>query len=342
MIINKINISPYNIRLKRPLSNSQNIYSDQSGYIITLIIDQYVGYGEVSLLKGFSKDGFKQVIWAFEEIKMSLIEDEEYHQNELFNIFEIAANKNPSLHFALDTALFDILSQMSSVSIARYLNPSSLDSIKMSSMHLEGFESKNDCIKIKLQCSDVREDSLKLKNIIAGYDDGTVFRIDANKGYDLNDAIHICSLLSQFNVEYIEEPLKNMSINQLEILKNKTRLKIAIDESIYNQDCKKLIKSKLIDFAIIKPSIYGSFSKIFKFKKYLESNNIKIVISSALENYIGNMSVINIAAALDLPTSHGINNQLFFDYGSNVAYNEYSLSFNVKDIIGLGVTWNDS
>ena len=64
-----------------------------------------------------------------------------------------------------DIAFYDILSQKSSVSIAKYLNPSSLEIVKMSSFFVKDFQSSNPYIKIKLLCKSVESDIQNLEKL---------------------------------------------------------------------------------------------------------------------------------------------------------------------------------
>jgi len=341
MIFNNIDIIPYNLNLKRALTNSKRTYLTTSGFIIKLSLDNYVGFGEASPLKNFSKENLKQILWTFEEFKRGLVKKSNYDKDDFFNLIKIYTEEIPSLHFSLDMAFYDILSQESSVSLAQYLNPSSLKVIKMGSFFLEGFHSNNPNIKIKLPCKGLKSDIQFLKKIFNNYNNNISFRVDFNRGYNINDILNICDFLSDYKIEYIEEPLKNMTADQLKVLKNKTNIKIAIDESIYNMDYKELIENNCIDYAILKPSIYGGVDNIIQLNKYLRSNAVDVVLSSSLENYIGTMGLINLAAALELSIAHGINNQIFYNYNEELLFDEKTMNLNIENIKGLGVKWDD-
>jgi len=341
MILYNINITSYKIALKQPLKNSQNTYVSKRGFIIKLEMDSYIGYGDVSPLDNFSKENLQQITWAFEEFKISLIKKTNYDKQDFFNLIKIYCEEIPSLHFAIDIAFYDILSQRSSVSIAKYLNASSLDVVKMSSFFIKGFQSKNKYIKIKLLCKSIESDIQILEKVFGNYSSKTLFRIDFNRGYNLKDAIFMCDFLSQFKIEYIEEPLLKMEVNQLKKLKDKTNVKLAIDESIYSNNFQNLIQSGYIDYAILKPSIYGGVDKILDLNQNLILNNVELVLSSSLENYIGNMAIINLASALKLRAAQGINNFIFYNYNSNLLFNENSQEVNIDNIVGLGVRWDD-
>ena len=111
MIFKKIEAIKYHQNLNRVLKNSQNSYTEREGYIIKLYFDDYCGYGEASPLPFFSRETIKQVEWSIEELKAGLAENQRYNTEELLTVFEIFSKDCPSLNFALDIALYDILSK---------------------------------------------------------------------------------------------------------------------------------------------------------------------------------------------------------------------------------------
>ena len=63
-----------------------------------------------------------------------------------------------------------------------------------------------------------------------------------------------------------------------------------------------------------------------------------IVLSSALENSIGNMATIQLAVALDSHIPHGLNIYYFYDYFINQPiYKKTQSNINLDNTIGLGL-----
>ena len=100
--------------------------------------DDFFGYGEASPLPFFSNENMKQVERAIEELKAVLVINHQYNVDELLNIFKVFSKDCPSLNFALDVALYDILSQRKRVSISKYLNKNAIDKINFSAISFEG------------------------------------------------------------------------------------------------------------------------------------------------------------------------------------------------------------
>ena len=68
-----------------------------------------------------------------------------------------------------------------------------------------------------------------------------------------------------------------------------------------------------------------------------------MVVSSSLENYIGNLATVHIASALSMANvKHGINNLFYYNYSDKVFYNKEDKVINIKNIVGLGACYSDS
>jgi len=327
----------YKSKLNPPLKNSQNIYYERSGYIIKLYLDDYCGCGESAPLPHFSKENIKQVEWAIEELKSVLNVNENYSKNELFNLFKIFSENSPSLNFALDVALYDILSQKQNITLSKYLNPNSKTKIKLGSTNK--FSNPITNIKIKFGLKNIDEEMKNLEQLSRA-NPNIVFRLDCNRMFDCDNMISLCKKIRPYNIEYIEEPLKNPTIENLKKLNYKTDIPIALDETIIMGNYKDLINNKLIKYAVLKASLLGSMDYIISLIDYFKKNNIKIIISSSLQLQVGNLSNIHIAAILNNNLYHGLNN---YEYFENVQfpYSKNATHVDISHMVGLGESWDD-
>ena len=55
MVIDYIDIIPYEKKIFSQLRNSKHIYTSKKGFYVKLISGNYSGFGEISILEGFSK-----------------------------------------------------------------------------------------------------------------------------------------------------------------------------------------------------------------------------------------------------------------------------------------------
>ena len=337
MKIKNIQYQEYQANLKNIFLNSQTAYSNKKSVIIKIITDKYIGLGEVSPLDGFSKETFKEIIWTLELFIKSIVSDTEYTFKELLSLADIHCSDIPSLHFAVDTAIYDIEGQIRELPISKILNPKCkninyFSSIYQNNQSLDDIKSKS--IKYKLGINNLEED-IKIFKFLKNRQ--LTLRIDANQNYTLAEFQKIYPLLLDYNIEYFEEPIKNLNKDILYSLK---KISIAIDENIYqNHNYKTWIEENLINTIIIKPGIFGGYKKILSLIKLANHNNTNIILSSSLANSIGNMAAIHLAAALNNNLEHGLNIYNFYNtFIAQPIYNKTDISINLNNIRGLGIT----
>ena len=338
MRIKNIEYDKYKIKLKSVFKNHNREYFSRKGCIIKIISQSFVGRGEVAPLDGFSKETFQEIIWGLEAFIKAIELNTEYTFNELLNVAEIHCSEIPSLHFAIDTALYDIEGQIRGLSISKILNPKCKNEVHLSDICTTKDQIKNiksNHVKYKLGVNDLNYD-IEILNSICEYNQSIKLRLDANQAYTLEEFQYIYKQLSHLNIEYFEEPINAPNIYKLEQIKN---INIAIDESLYmGNDYQDWIDMRLISSVIIKPSILGSFKKFNNLIEQCNKHNVNIVLSSALENSIGNMATIQLALALDNHIPHGLNIHYFYDHFINQPiYKKTQANIKLDNIIGLGL-----
>ena len=108
MIIQSLELTAQTLKLNKTLFNSKNEYSEKENFIIKITTKNHIGYGEVSPLNCFSKETNQQINWNFQSFIQSVKLHSQYSLQELLNLVEIHCHDTPSLHFGLDTALYDL------------------------------------------------------------------------------------------------------------------------------------------------------------------------------------------------------------------------------------------
>ena len=266
MRIKKIQQTTSVFNLDQKFCNAKTQYSTKENILIEIITDSVSGYGEISPLEKFSTETMQEIHWGLEAFIQSIDYDINYSLNDLLVLAEIHCNQIPSLHFGIDTALYDIESKKNQASLSKFLSSASYDNIKFSSLYSNQSQKvkyHTQTIKYKLGVESINKDIQTLESI-ANNNKSIKFRLDANRHYTLEKFLEIYKKLKIFNIDYFEEPIQNPDLEKLKKLKNKFDFKIAIDESLYDGSNYNLwINEGLIDSMIIKPSILGSYKKNF-------------------------------------------------------------------------------
>jgi O-succinylbenzoate synthase len=144
-------------------------------------------------------------------------------------------------------------------------------------------------LKVKLNGINLDNDFEFLEAIISAYPD-IVFRIDFNGSLKLEDAVTYFNRLSEFKIEYIEQPCKN--IDEIKELKSLTNIKVAIDENLRlasdatNPEHIKTI-TDVADFVVIKPIPVGGIKRFQSIAEQVISSGKKVVVSGSMDTSIG-------------------------------------------------------
>ena len=144
-------------------------------------------------------------------------------------------------------------------------------------------------LKVKLNGINLDNDIEFLEAIISAYPD-IIFRIDFNGSLKLENAVSYFNRLSEFKIEYIEQPCKN--IDEIKELKSLTNIKVAIDENLRlasdatNPEHIKTI-TDAADFVVIKPIPVGGIKRFQSIAEQVISSGKKVVVSGSMDTSIG-------------------------------------------------------
>ena len=113
-------------------------------------------------------------------------------------------------------------------------------------------------------------------------------RIDANRSWELADALKFGDAVQELDIEYVEEP--TTSAHDAIVFAKRTQLSLALDETLYLRDG----SDELLNIAqafIIKPTLIGGRSRI----RELAVTEKQIVFSAAFETSVGLWHVAQLA-----------------------------------------------
>ena len=313
----EFNAYTYSFPFKKSFKTSSHTFTSRKGIVLELKADNFTALGEAAPLPGFSQESLEDVstqLKNFSDAIKNLLHEsislEElqvfYRKNEIF----------PSLQFALDTLAIDYLSQKSGVTAQDYLFDDPATNLKVNGvvsiqddsttlrkvdeLATDGYST----IKIKVG-SDFNKELPILKNIRSSYPE-LALRLDANKAWELNDAIERLKKLGNLGIEYCEEPLAQVSIQNLKKLNNSVSVPVALDESLLQADSLDSIMP-FISVVVIKPMVFGSLSKLFATNRLAVSHNNKVIYTTSLESGIGRTMTVILATGLGNKNSaHGL------------------------------------
>ncbi|MGK9369268.1 enolase C-terminal domain-like protein [Melioribacter sp. Ez-97] len=160
-------------------------------------------------------------------------------------------------------------------------------------------------IKIKAGRKDFEEDLKLLKRIDSHYGDSIALRLDINGKWDYHTALERLPLLTDFNIEYIEDPADSLEDN-LKLAKE-SKISVVLDQTLPSLDeTLNILSNSDVKQIVVKPSIrFGVFNTI-DLIDYARKLNKQIVISSAFETSLGKSVLAFISSFAPMETAHGL------------------------------------
>ena len=150
----------------------------------------------------------------------------------------------------------------------------------------------------------LEDDISRVEAVRDGLGPGGRIRVDANGGWDLDQAVRAVRALSRFGLEYVEQPCAD--VEDLARLRRRVDVPIAADESIRRAEDPYLVKKlEAADVAVLKAQPLGGVRPCLRLAEEL---GMDVVVSSAVETSVGLRAGIALAAALpSLPYACGLN-----------------------------------
>lgn len=279
----------------------------QPSIIVALSIGNFVGYGEAPAIVYYDIT-VEQMISDL-ELKRTMVEkfaltDPERYWHYLHHLFP----KNPFLVCALDMAAWDLFGKMKGKLLYKLwgtpwketpLCDYTIGIDTIDKMVAKITEKPWPIYKIKLGTDQDIEIVKALRE-----QTNAVFRIDANAGWDLDEALEKIPQLAELGVEMIEQPLEKNNWEGMKILYEQSTLPLFADEScVFEQDVAKCHNHfHGINIKLTKCSGLTPARRMIKEAREL---GMKVMMGSMNESSIGSAAIANFLPQIDLVDMDG-------------------------------------
>lgn len=305
MILTDVKLRTVEIPLVMPITvKGHKIRTRRIAVIEAIDTGGRIGLGEIAPLPYLHKETLQEAVIQFREIQSEIKKN------------KIPGDIYPTVANALETALFDLSVKQNGFTVPadnRFLKVNGLlvcgtkdSDVALSELIENGFTS----IKVKVGVDSLDEDIQlvrRLSHIARGKAD---LRIDANRRWSFDDAIKFSAESDCDVIEYIEEPLNDISL--LPRLAEVSRIPVALDETLVEKGLEYANQIQRVKAWILKPSVLGGLAKTQAYVKYAINNSITPVISAAFPTSISIRAYAFFAAEMALGgTAHGFDTLKF-------------------------------
>ena len=263
---------------------------------------------------------------------------------------------NASIKSAFDMALYDIASQHAALPLYKYLggdNSKTIitdytvsigDPIKMAMDAVKIKEEGYPAIKIKLGKNGAT-DILRIKAIREAVGNEIPLRIDANQGWEAEEAIATLKALSQYNIQHCEEPIPRWDFMKLPRVKKESPIPIMSDESCGDHhDAARLIQLGACDYMNIKLGKSGGIFKALKIVKLAEAANLHLQVGAFMESRLAMTAFAHFSLCSPMIEHFDFDTALMFSEDpvtGGILYEKNGV-VKVPEVVGLGASVDES
>ena len=315
---------PYNLPFRHPFTISKGTKTHQPTLIVQLEYKGLNGFGEAPAIAYYNIPVEKMI--ADLEAKKPMIEsfaltDPKRYWHFLHHLLP----QNPFLVCALDIAAWDLWGQMQGKPLFALwgLDPSKgpmtdftigIDGVDKMVAKMQ--ERPWPIYKIKLGVPD----DLAIMKALRRHTDAR-FRVDANAGWTVNEALEKIPVLAELGVEFVEQPLAKDDWEGMKLLYERSALPLIADEScVFEEDVQRChghfhgINIKLTKCSGLTPAM-----RMIEAARKLQ---MKVMVGSMNESTVGSAAIAHLLPQLDyvdmdgpLLLSEDVATGLHFEHG---------------------------
>ena len=217
-----------------------------------------------------------------------------------------------ALHFALDTAAFDLLAKQRGVRLASLLasnvadavcvnatigHPDTLLAAQQAAVAISGGYRT---VKLKVGIGgSVSAEVGRVAAVRAAIGRDALLRLDANGAWEPNVAIRTLTALAEFDIELVEQPVAANDLTGLAAVRRAVAIPIAADESVTSlESAKQLIEAHAADILVIKPVVCGGLRVSRRIIELARDAGLAAIVTSSLESGVGVAAALHLASTL--------------------------------------------
>lgn len=215
---------------------------------------------------------------------------------------------NATIKSAFDMALYDIAAKAAQKPLYKFLGGEKKEletdltigigsPEKMAQTAAEFVQRGVRIIKVKLG-KDAKQDVIRIQRITETIGPDIPLRIDANQGWNFDEAVYALQALGAFNIQFCEQPMRHWHDDRLPALRKLSPVKIMADESVFNHyDAKRLIIADACDYVNIKFAKSGGIMEAIKINQICEQYHVPCMMGGMLESRVALTAFAHFALA---------------------------------------------
>ncbi|MBE9193067.1 dipeptide epimerase [Gloeocapsopsis crepidinum LEGE 06123] len=306
----RIEIETFTVNKRFPLTISRGTTSQTTNVWVKIEQDGITGWGEAS---PFSLGNHQQSTEVLKAALQQLVPQlEVYNPLQRQQIEGVLNSQLPSAaKAAVDVALHDWLGKYVGLPLWQIWGLDCSRIVPTSvTIGINTPENAKARVRAWLQFAEVRVIKVKLGNPIGVTADREMFLavqeaattqdifVDANGGWNLEDAVEMCKWLAELGIKYVEQPLAQGEENKLAELKKRSPLPIFVDESCHtSRDIPQL--APLIDGINIKLMKAGGLTEAMRMVHTARAYGLQVMFGCYSDSTLANTAAAQLSPLAD-------------------------------------------
>ena len=106
------------------------------------------------------------------------------------------------------------------------------------------------------------EDAARVRHVRGAIGDDITLALDANEGYSVNDAVRLCRAIDDCNIAWLEDPVRNNDIRDLQHLRRHTAIPLAAGQMDgHSSRFRQYLENDAIDILLPNPMFNGGMTE---------------------------------------------------------------------------------
>jgi L-Ala-D/L-Glu epimerase len=280
------------------------------GLILTLTTDRGVtgyGYASATAHMGASREGMRAILGRFEPL---LIGRDPFEIEAILRDLDrnLAGSQQPKA--AVDCALHDLVARALDIPLCQLFGGKLRDSVpilrilalkkpdEMAANAQKLVDQGIRYLKIKVH-GDVAEDVARVRAIRRQVGDGVHLTIDANRSYEVKDAIRALNRMAEYDLDLAEQPVAIDDLVGLKLVTDSVPVTIEADESAGSlEQVMHLVSHRIVDAVSLKIPKLGGLRNTLAAARICEAGHVKYRLGAAVGSRLLSAQAMHLAAAL--------------------------------------------
>jgi L-Ala-D/L-Glu epimerase len=325
LTIRRVELYKLSIPLTEPFITSLGQDDTAENVLVKIITEEsLIGFGECSPYMPINGESQDTCFIVGQYFAKALKGKDPLQIEECVQLMDTIIYGNSSIKSAFDMALYDIAAQEAGMPLYQFIGGTNDKTIitdytvsigepdKMAADAVKIKEQGYPAIKIKLG-KDGKKDVVRMKAIRAAVGDAIPLRIDANQGWQVDEAIETLNALGPLNIQHCEEPIARWNFLQLPHVKKESPIPIMADECCGDEhDAERLVQLNACDYMNIKLGKSGGIFKALKMVSIAEQAHIHLQVGAMLESRLAMTAFAHFALCSPIIEHYDFDTALMF------------------------------